>query len=74
MDVICWKQNQTFSYDEFKYVVDKLWKLYYKPLIISNTYQYCLMIIKQVLSCNPLRQIGVFRQINLDIVLQILIM
>lgn len=51
-----------FSYDEFKYVVDKLWKLYYKPLIISQIrINISFDDNKTSISCSPLRQIGVFR-------------
>jgi len=52
-----------FSYDEFKYVVDKLWKSYYRPLIISQIrINISFDDNKTSISCCPLRKICVFRQ------------
>lgn len=56
-----WEKNQ-ISYDELKYVVDKLWKSYYRPLIISQiSINISFDNNKTSISCCPLRQIGVFR-------------
>lgn len=55
-------QIRDFSYDELKYVVDKLWKLYYRPLIISQiSFNISFDNNKSSILCSPLRKIGVFR-------------
>lgn len=55
-------KNSYFSYDELKYVVDKLWKSYYRPLIISQIHiNISFDDNKTFTTMSPLKKIGVFR-------------
>ena len=54
--------NKYLSYDELKYVVDKLWKSYYRPLIISQIrINISFDDNKTFTTMSPLKKIGVFR-------------